>query len=126
MSARAYFRRKKRIKSLPRDLITKFDLSMATDDEVLLMKASAAKDRHAVQRLLAHYGATSALEIIPRLPVQRLTSFREKLLNWLRRLEGSSEHDPLNAAIRRMNRPDRYTIRHGYIETPLKEGGDRR
>lgn len=122
-SARTYFRRKKAIRRLPRDLVTPFDLRDANDDEILLMKASAAKDRHAVRRLLAHYKATSALEILPRLPAQRMISLKDKLLNWLRRLEGSSEHDPLRAELRRMNKNERYTIRHGYVETPLKERG---
>jgi hypothetical protein len=122
LSARSYFRRKRTIRSLPRDLVTRYDLREANDDEIVLMKASAAKDRHAVKRLLAQYKASSALEILPHLPRQHVISMKDKLMNWLRRLEGSSEHDPLSAELRRMNRNEHYTIRHGYIETPLKEG----
>lgn len=120
MSARAYFRRKKPIKRLPRDLVTPFDFTETTEDEALLMKASAAKDRHGVRRLLEHHRATSALQVIPLLKTRPLMPFKEKLLNWLRRLEGSSEHDPLIKELRRLNQKTTYTIRHGYLETPLE------
>lgn len=119
MSARAYFRRKKPIRRLPHDLVTPMDYATATDDESLLMKASAAKDRYGAARVLARYKATTALQVIPLLPKRKLMSFKEKLLNWLRRLEGSSEHDPLIKELRRLHTTERYTIRHGYIETPM-------
>lgn len=116
-----YFRRKKPIRRLPRDLVTPFDLTRANEDEILLMKASAAKDRHAARRVLERYGAASALQVIPLLPKQYLMPLKRRLLNWLRRLEGSSEHDPLVTELRRMNQSERYTIRHGYLETPFEE-----
>jgi hypothetical protein len=120
MSARAYFRRKKPVKRLPRDLVTRFDYATATENEILLMKASAAKDRHGVRKLLAHYKATSALQVIPLLPKQKLMSYKEKFLSWLRRLEGSSEHDPMIKEIRSLHTNKSYTIRHGYLETPME------
>lgn len=123
--ARAYFRRKRPIRRLSRDLITSFDLSTATDDEVLLMKASAAKDRHGARRVLERYRATSALDVLPRLPRHILMPMRTRLLHWLQRLEGSSEHDPLDRELRRLNRSEAYTIRHGYLETRLEDKGER-
>ncbi len=120
MSARAYFRRKKPIHRLPRDLVTPMDFTTATPDEVLLMKASAAKDRHGARRVLERYGKTNALQVIPLLPKQKLMSIREKLMHWLRRLEGSSEHDPLMGELRRLHQTEHYTIRHGYLETPME------
>lgn len=120
-NARAYFRRRKPIHRLPRDLVTPFDHSRLDENETLLLKAGAAKDRHGVRRLLQQYGTQRAIDILPHLPVRQVTALRTRIMNWLRRLEGSSEHDPLVAEIRRMNRSERYTIRHGYLETPLDE-----
>lgn len=118
--AKAYFRRKKPIKRLPRDLVTRYDPSSLTENDIILMKASAAKDRHAVTRLMTRHGVTNAAHILPHLPKQKLTRFRTKLLNWLRRLEGSSEHDPLERELALMHEGETFAIRHGYLETKLK------
>lgn len=118
--AKAYFRRRKPIKRLPRDLITRYDPAHLNDDDLVLMKASAAKDRHAVRRLMQAHGVTSAAHILPHLPRQKMTSYRIRLMNWLRRLEGSSEHDPLAKELALMNQGETFSIRHGYLETKLK------
>lgn len=112
-----YFRIARRVAPLPRDLVTRFDILECDEDEILLILSGRVKDRHAIARLKERYGVTTALELLPLLPKRKPRSLQLRILDWLRRAEGSYEHDPLR---RQLRKEKKVKIRHGITHTKMR------
>jgi hypothetical protein len=95
LKAFKYFHRSQPLPKLPRQLVTEFDPSCCSDDELIVFMAGAARDRHHVARLMRRYCVSTAAELLPLLPKTKPPSLRKRVLDWLRRLEGSTAYDPL-------------------------------
>lgn len=115
-----YFHSPLRIKWLPRHLVTPFDIRKCDEDEVLLFMAGAAKDRHAVERLKAKYKVGTAAELLPLIPKRHGRSLRSKLMDWLRRLEGSTPYEHYRHEVQMTKREERRRRHNGYVLSPLK------
>lgn len=101
LQAWRYFRIPSRIPPLPRDLITSFDIANCDEDELLILMSGKAKDRHAIKRLLEKYKVATAKELLALLPRRKPRSLRLRIMDWLRRAEGSYEHDPLRHQLKK-------------------------
>jgi hypothetical protein len=78
------------------------------------MVSRAAKDPEDADALLHAYSATTAADVVPHLPPRPTPDIRRRFLNWLRRLEGTQEHDPEHAVLRELRHtPD--TLRIHYV-----------
>ncbi len=85
-----------RIARLPTELINTYKVGEQDADTLLILMSAQARDPHAVQRLMQRYNVTSAAELIPLLPKRKRPNWKKRLLNWLRRLEGSYAADPIH------------------------------
>lgn len=112
-----YFKIARRVAPLPRDLVTRFDILECDEDEILLILSGRVKDRHAIARLKARYNVDSAIELLPLLPKRKPRPLKARILDWLRRAEGSYEHDPLRRQLRAAKKKN---DRHGITHTRMK------
>jgi hypothetical protein len=71
------------------------DVTQLDDDSRILIMAGLAKDELQAQRLMADYEAVTAWDVLTKLPNKKRRGLKHRLLDWLRRSEGSYEHDPL-------------------------------
>jgi len=93
-----YFRHIKladRLPPLPRGYSTEFDLRSVSDDETTLMRMSALRSPHSIERLKRRYGVSSAQELIDRLPKRHAARRGERLWPLLRRVFGTTRYDPM-------------------------------
>lgn len=74
---------------LPTQLINPYHPRELTDDEQLILLAGKARDPEQARQLMRDAGVTSALGLDLSRPRPK-ANIRERLLNWLRRLEGST------------------------------------
>lgn len=120
-TAYKYFKTKKSVRRLPRDLITDFDVTALDDDELLLIMDGRVKDRHMIDRLRRQHGLQRAADLIPLLPRRKKTPLRKRIMDWLRRIEGSYEHDPIRGQLRK----PREDVKGGILHRRMKRVGGR-
>lgn len=95
-----HLNKRRRIKNLPGGFAGEFNVSKLDVDERILMTAALARDPNQARKLMEKYDAETALDVFNALPKRRVATWIERFWDWLRRIEGTSEHDPLAAAIR--------------------------
>lgn len=95
-----HLNKRKRINSLPGGYAGGVDLSHLDIDARILMTAALARDHRQAEKLMEKYNAETALDVFNALPKRRFATRWERFMDWLRRIEGTSEHDPLAAAMR--------------------------
>ena len=93
-----YFRHIKladRLPPLPRGYSTDFDLRSVTEDEATLMRMSALRSPHSIERLKRRYGAASAAALVAQLPKRHKPRRGERLWPLIRRVFGTTRYDPM-------------------------------
>lgn len=71
------------------------DVTRLDDDVRILIMARLAKDELQARKLMADYNAVTAWDVLSNLPPKQGKTLRARLMDWLRRSEGSYDHDPL-------------------------------
>lgn len=113
-----YFRRGSKLAPLTPDLVTPYSvLEIDFETEIVLM-SGRAKSPLEVERLMKRYGCSTAAELLPKLPKRARPSWRDRLLAWLQRLEGSLDYDPARNIWRDRNKGIQ-KIAHGITQTRL-------
>lgn len=93
-----YFRHIKlsdRLPPLPRGYSTDFDPRSAADEEVTLMRMSALRSPHSVERLKRRYGAANAQELIDQLPKRHKARRGQRFMPLVRRIFGTTAYNPM-------------------------------
>jgi hypothetical protein len=94
---RYFFRRRRRWRRVPRQLIGDYDITGATQDERLLMMYGVARSPDEAKRLMKKYRALDAMDCLDKLPRRARRGWwgrlKYKMLLAIRTLEG---HDPRN------------------------------
>lgn len=91
-----------KIQRLPSELRSPFDwYDDASEDERLIMMTMRARSPQAVRRLMKAYGVDTAADLLPLLPKKRRPKLRERLKDWLMRLEGAKPTDPIKKDLKR-------------------------
>lgn len=93
-----YFRHIKladRLPPLPRGYSSDFDLRAVSEDEATLMRMSALRSPHSIERLKRRYGAASSAELIAQLPKRHRARRGERLAPLVRRVFGTTRFDPM-------------------------------
>lgn len=93
-----YFRHIKladRLPPLPRGYSTDFDLRSVTEDEVTLMRMSAMRSPHNIERLKRRHNAANAQELIDQLPKRHKARRGERFMPLVRRIFGTVRYDPM-------------------------------
>ncbi len=82
-----------RLPRLPSGYKVDFDPDGLTWDELQVLGAMGAKDKLGVKRLMDEYDVETVPELLAVLPRKKI-DYKHRFMNWLRRLEGSSETPP--------------------------------
>lgn len=93
-----YFRHiplRDRLPRVPRGYSTDFDLRGITDDEAALMRMSALRSPHSIERLKRKHGVSSARELVAKLPKKHKPRRGERLMPLIRRVFGTTAYDPM-------------------------------
>lgn len=101
----AYMYPKKKFKRPPGQTISSYKMnSTVSEDERLLMLLNLARSPQAARQLMADYGVSSAAEVLERLPKKRRVSFKARLQQLLRRIDGHNTDDPYRVSSAMNNR----------------------
>lgn len=103
----------KRIKNLPGGYAGSYDNSQLDLDARILIMAALARDQRQAQQLMIEYGAETALDVLKAVENAKRRRWWHRLMDWLRRIEGTSEHDPL-ASIMDKAQPSNRRIKPTY------------
>lgn len=87
-----HFHPKKKVRPLPRHLVSAFNILDLSYDIVAVLLTARAKDPTEVRRLIKKHGVKDGYDLIDKLPSRRKTTFNERLMILLRRLEGSQKY----------------------------------
>lgn len=93
-----YFRHIKmvdRLPPLPRGYSTDFDLRSVTEDQATLMRMSALRSPHSIERLKRRYHVASTDELIAMLPKRHKARRGERFMPLMRRIFGTTKYDPM-------------------------------
>lgn len=82
-----------RLPRLNQGLAEQFDPVDLDSETQLVLMLGRSRDPYAANRLLEQFEASSAAELLPLLPVHK-ANWRERLVNWIRHIEGSYARDP--------------------------------
>ena len=104
---------------IPSHLVTPFDMTTVSPDELMVFKAGKARDVHYVAKLMERYEAKNAVELLQRLPRAKRPSVRERIRALIMRAEGSLPYDPIKREVRAI-RAEQNTPVHGIRHTRLK------
>lgn len=83
-----------KLPQLHKSLKNPYEMGAVSDETALVMMIGRVRDPFEADKLLAQYRATSAAELLSRLPKRPPPDYRTKLQNWLRRIEGAYAKDP--------------------------------
>jgi hypothetical protein len=97
-----YLTREKKVPRLSTALKTAYDPLSLSEDEMIVIMSGYAKDRIGVAMLFEEHGVSTAAELLPKLPKPSKPSFRDRLISFARRLEGSTGYDPLKRELNTM------------------------
>lgn len=95
-----YFLHWDRRPRIPHHLVNRFDMTAVNEDELLILMAGKARDREYIERLMKRYQASTALELLQRLPKRKRPSIRDRFHALILRAEGSLPYDPLIREVR--------------------------
>jgi hypothetical protein len=84
-----------RLPRVPRGYSTDFDLKAVSDDEAALMRMSALRSPHSIERLKRRYGVNTTQELIDRLPKRHKPHKGARLMPLIRRVFGTTAYDPM-------------------------------
>jgi hypothetical protein len=84
-----------RLPKVPRGYSTDFDLKRVSEDEAALMKMSALRSPHSIERLKRRYGVASARDLVELLPKRHKPHKGERLWPLIRRVFGTTSYDPM-------------------------------
>lgn len=84
-----------RLPPVPRGYSTDFELRAVSEDEATLMRMSALRSPHSVERLKRRYGVESAQELIAQLPKRHKARRGARFWPLLRRIAGTTPYDPM-------------------------------
>lgn len=90
-----YMYPKPKFRPVPKQIINQYKLgNETTEDERLLMLLGKARSPQAARELLEQFRANSAYEVIQKLPKRRKRSFRSRLKQLIRKIDGHQPGDP--------------------------------
>jgi hypothetical protein len=84
-----------RLPRVPRGYSTDFDLRGISEDEAALMRMSALRSPHSIQRLQRRHGVSSARELVAKLPKKHKPYKGARLWPLIRRVFGTTAYDPM-------------------------------
>lgn len=84
----------KRRRGLPAHLVTRFDMTDVSDDELLVFMAGRARDRAYVARLMKRHKAKDALELLSKLPTRKVPGLGYRIMTLFQRAFGATPYDP--------------------------------
>ena len=84
-----------RLPRVPRGYSTDFDLKGVSEDEAALMRMSALRSPHSIERLKRRYGVNSTRELVELLPKKHKPRKGERLWPLIRRVFGTTRYDPM-------------------------------
>jgi hypothetical protein len=84
-----------RLPRVPRGYSTDFDLKAVSDDEAALMRMSALRSPHSIERLKRRYAVQSARELVAMLPKKHKPYRGARLMPLIRRVFGTTAYDPM-------------------------------
>lgn len=90
-----YIKLADRLPPLPRGYSTEFDLRSVTEDEATLMRMSALRSPHSIERLKRRYRVASAAALVERLPKRHKARRGERFAPLMRRVFGTTRYDPM-------------------------------
>ncbi len=85
---------REKLPRLHRSLKDEFDARGISQDEAIILLAGIVRDPHEARKLMDKHQASSAPDLLARLPPPRVSGFVDRFQNWLRALEGAYESDP--------------------------------
>jgi hypothetical protein len=84
-----------RLPPVPRGYSSEFDMKAVSQDESALMKMSALRSPHSIERLKRRYGVKSAADLVNLLPKRHKARKGERLWPLIRRVFGTTRYDPM-------------------------------
>lgn len=85
-----------RLPRRPSGLRNEIDGHQVDPEHRAVLRASAARDPRAVEKLMDQYDARDARDLLAMMPSRyKRPDPRKRFMNWLRRLEGTTEHEPV-------------------------------
>lgn len=104
-----YLTHKRRGRRLPAQLVTPFEMSRVTQEELFIFEAAKARDRHYIKALMRLYRVSTARALLAVLPRQRRhPGLARRFVSLYTRALGLLTYDPLRhemKAIRASSRP---------------------
>lgn len=90
----------KRRRGLPAHLVTRFDITAVSDDELIVFMAGRARDRAYIARLMKRHKAKNAVELLGKLPVRRPPGLGYRIMTLFQRAFGATPYDPTRRIFR--------------------------
>lgn len=115
-----YFLHWDRRPRIPHHLVNRFDMTAVNEDEMLILMAGKARDREYIARLMKRYQASTALELLQRLPKRKHPGFRHKLMTLIHRWEGSLPYDPMRREMHEIRKAQRRSANQGIRFTRMR------
>lgn len=84
-----------RLPRVPRGYSTEFNMKGLSEDEAALLKMSALRSPHSIERLKRRYGVTTARELVALLPKRHKARKGARLMPLIRRVFGTTAYDPM-------------------------------
>ena len=84
-----------RLPRVPRGYSTDFDLKGVSQDEAALMKMSALRSPHSIERLKRRHGVATTRELVAMLPKRHKPHKGARLWPLIRRVFGTTPYDPM-------------------------------
>jgi hypothetical protein len=106
-----YFRHIKTSDTLPpvpHSYSSEFELKQLPEDVETLMKMSALRSPHNVERLKRRYGVETTAELVDQLPKRHKPRRGERFMPLLRRILGTTAYDPMRRHYLEHRRKGRY------------------
>ncbi len=94
-----FINRGKNVPHLPGGIASPIKIKRLSDDQKILIMAGLAKDERSAAALMEKWNAETALDVLMKEKVVR-RRWQERLMDWLRRIEGTLPNDPLPGAWR--------------------------
>jgi hypothetical protein len=105
---------------IPHHLVTPFDWTSATEDELIIFKAGKARSRLYIGRLMVKYKTHDPFELLARLPKRKHPGIKHRLRTLVQRWEGSLPYDPIRRELHEMRREERRTAAQGVRRVKMR------
>ena len=90
-----YLYKQQKIFAASGDIRSEYDVMEMDRDVELIILAGRAKDPTGAARLMQKYNVSTASELLPLLPKRHRPSVRARMRQWVQRLLGVTEYDPM-------------------------------